>query len=286
MTIRQYSGLLLFEDVLDFVPRTDPEIFSLSELIMNPNVPIVEHDCGTTLGKREQLGYDSEGKVELATDMILTQDRIVHLLSQGKYNVAVRATSHCISEGGVCEKCFEASYPGHGSVSVGDRVNIQPEYIFQTQVIFGNIDEDNWPTTLQPQFYDFAIVWCDGEIMSPDQYIFSDEAFFLNDILTEPKVISIQYRVLDRRPFLYHLADTYSGSLIGMRPLPSPPLPLRKSLIESFITPEKLDAVVESTNRINNIGPDIQEYLGGVRDPFEKALFAIVLNCIYNQVTA
>jgi len=286
MSIRRYSGLLLFEDVLDYIPRNDPSVYTLAELIMAPYIQIVTEDCGTTLGKREETGYDSEGKVELATDEVLNQARIIHLLAQGRYNIAVRASSHCIAHQGLCKKCFEASFPGRGAVSIGDRVKIEPEYILQTQVIQGEVDQDNWPIELQAQYYDFAIVWTQGEMMSPGDYTITDEAFYINGPLTQAQTFVIQYRVMDRRPFLYHLADTYSGSMIGMRPLPSPPLPIRKSLIESLLTPEKLEAIVEYTGRNNNIGSDVQEYLGKIKSPFEQAMLAIVLNCIYNQVTS
>src|ERR1700739_3444628 len=137
MSLRSYAGLLVLEDIFDYIPTTDPDIVNLANSVFSPNLKIIEVDCGTTLGLYQTVTYAIEGKTELSTDEPLSKDRIDQLLFNGIYQVALRSTSTCISNGGVCSKCYSASFPRAAIPAVNDRVTVYPEYTILTDVLAG-----------------------------------------------------------------------------------------------------------------------------------------------------
>ena len=85
-------------------------------------------------------------------------------------------------------------------------------------------------------------------------------------------------------PFLAYLANSYSGSLIGMLPLPAEDLPIRSTLLETLITDSILRKMELALSTFTNIPELNMEYLPQISDKLEKALYIIALYCLFGHV--
>jgi hypothetical protein len=280
--MRSYSSLLVFEDIFNFVPTSNADVASLASMLFTPNVPVVMTDCGTTLGQFQTVNYELEGAIELATGQVISKDRIDQLLFTGTYSIATRTLNTCIAPGGVCQACYHASNQTKPVPAIGSRVTIQPEYIFNTDVIKASAGDTTWPLTQADNTYQFTYIYIDGVIQDPSTYTILNAVLTFNSALTTDENIVVHYTSYNRAPYLVYLAETYSGSMLGMKPLPSQMLPIRSLLIESLIPDSKLQLVVEYTEEVSKIPDDYRNYLGTINDPFEQALFAIAINCIFD----
>lgn len=283
--MRSYSSLLVFEDIFDYVPTTDPDVSSLANMLFTPNVPVVSADCQTTLGLFQTVNYELEGAIELATGQIISKTRIDQLLYTGTYEVATRSTSTCIAPNGVCQACYHASYQSLPVPAIGSRVTLQPEYIITTQVISAMIGDVTWNLTQADNTYQLTHIYIQGVLQNPSTYSILNQVLTWNAPLTTDNNIVVHYTSYNRAPYLVYLAKTYSGSMLGMKPLPAQMLPIRSLLLESIVPSDKLQSVVQYTQEVPTISQDYKTYLETIADPLEQALFAIAINCIYANAT-
>lgn len=86
------------------------------------------------------------------------------------------------------------------------------------------------------------------------------------------------------QPFFRYLAASYSGSLIGIRPLPTAKLPVRKSLLDLAITDAHIDAAFRRLRNYKAIPDNMLEFCKSTEDKLEKALFIIALYSIFSSV--
>lgn len=292
MATRSYSGLLVLEDIFDYVPTGDPDIVGLANMIFNPVVPIVEDDCKTSLGEIKDLNYESEGLIELANNLVINKGRIEQLLSRGVYKIAIRNTSTCISNGGVCKKCYQASFRDKTSAKVKDLVTITPIYDMAVDVFTGSLEEgsiadvsQSYTLSIPDYYYDNAVVYKGGVLLTPSEYKIQGQVITFTENLLFNQNAVVRMTATDRRPFLYKLARTYAGALLGIRELPSPLLPLRTILLSSLLPENKIQSVLEYSEATNVIPPPYIEYAGTIKDPLEKGLFLIAINCVYAPAT-
>jgi hypothetical protein len=284
--MRAYSALLLFENLLDYIPSDNPDLLNLAKAILEPNLPIVESDCGTTLGKFANVNFEVEGQVELSTDVRISKSRVEFLLSQGIYEVATRHTSTCISEGGICAKCYAATYPTEEYPEVNSRVNVLPEYLVNSEIIAAKTDSKQYPLTTDNTTYDKIYAYVNGELMENGvDYIVEDDVFTLLDFPSESLNIVVKCIKYDTFPFIVWLANTFSGSIFGMDPLPHQKLPVRSLLLASLLTENRLQLVNEQLKEIPTIPEDSLNYSETIKDPLERGLFMLALYCIYSNVT-
>lgn len=108
---RNYVNTLMLESAMDSINTSDPLLWSVADRITSPVVTLVEEDCGTLLGEEAPLSYDSEGLTELSTGSPLSRSRINFLRGLGNLSVSVRSLRSCISHGGLCRTCYQASRP-------------------------------------------------------------------------------------------------------------------------------------------------------------------------------
>lgn len=284
--MRAYSALLLFENLLDYIPPDNPDLINLARSILEPNLPITEVDCGTTLGKFANVNFEIEGQVELSTDARISKDRVEALLSQGIYEVATRHTSACISEGGLCAKCYAASYPNESTPDVNDRVNVLPEYLVNSEIIAAKTDSTQYPLFTENGTYDKIYAYVNGELMENGvDYDIEDDVFTLKALPSEELNIVIKCVKYDTFPFIVWLANTFSGSIFGMDPLPHQRLPVRSLLLSSLLTENRLQLVNEQLKEITAIPEDSLNYAETIKDPLERGLYMLALYCIYSNVT-
>lgn len=283
--MRAYSALLLFENLLDYIPPDNPDLLNLAKTILEPNLPVVEDDCGTTLGKFSTVNFEAEGQVELSTDARISKDRIELLLSQGIYEVATRHTSTCISDGGICAKCYAATYPMEAYPEVNSRVDILPEYLVNTEIIAVKTDSKQYPLFTDRTSYDKLYVYLNGVLLTEGvDYEVDDDVFTLPEFPSEELSIVVKCVKYDTFPFMVWLANTFSGSVFGMDPLPHQKLPVRSLLLSSLLTENRLQLVYEQLKEIQSIPEDSLNYSETIRDPLERGLYMLALYCIYSNV--
>lgn len=284
--MRTYSSLLVFEDIFDYVPNQNKDLVSLASMVFTPNVPIVATDCGTTLGLFQTVNYELEGAVELATGAVISRDRIDQLLFTGTYEVATRSLSTCIAKGGVCQACYHATHQPEAIPAIGTRVTIQPLYTSSTDVIKASAGDTSWPLSVADNSYQFTCIYVDGVMKDPSTYSISNAVLTFNTPLATDDNVVVHYASYNKAPFLVFLAETYSGSMLGMKPLPSQLLPIRSLLLGSLIPQNKLELIVEYTKEVDLIPQDYRDYIDTINDTFEKTLYVIAINCIFANVTS
>lgn len=284
--MRSYSSLLVFEDIFDYIPNQNKDLVSLASMVFTPNVPIVKTDCGTTLGLFQTVNYELEGSVELATGMVISRDRIDQLLYTGTYEIATRSLSTCIAPAGVCQACYHASNQTEDVPAIGSRVTIQPKYVSSTDVIKASAGDTTWPLTVADGSYQFTDIYIEGILQDPSTYSISNATLTFSMPLTTDNNIVVHYSSYNKAPYLVFLAETYSGSMLGMKPLPSQMLPIRSLLLGSLIPQNKLELIVEYTQEVDLIPQDYRDYLETINDTFEKTLYVIAINCIFANVTS
>lgn len=287
MTTRSYAGLLLLEDLFDYVPTNNPDIVNLANTVFSPNLQVVTNDCGTTLGLLSTVNYSAEGLIELATGDPLSRDRINQLLYNGIYTVATRSTSTCIASNGVCAKCYAASFPRANIPSLLDRVTVYPEYTVRTDALSGVAGQSVFQLTLDSSQYAFNYVYYQGTLYTQGtDYTISGTTLTLTSPLAQDGGITVRYTSYNRAPFLIYLAEQYSGSMLGMKPLPRELLPIRSLLLTSLINSAILDVVLENTSENSNIPTELSNYATSIKDFLEQALYLLALQSLFATVVS
>jgi hypothetical protein len=283
MSIRSFAGLLVLEDIFDDVPTDNPEILNLANLMFNPNIVVSEDDCGTTLGKYETMSYELQGLTELATYEPFTKERLISILSTGKYETYVRHTSTCIAKDGICAKCFKATYPDAPMVSINSRVHIPPEYLVNAEILEGRTSQRVYAPVTTADSYDKHYLFLDGTYKTLGvDYTFVNGLITFTQSLPADMDIVIRFIRISRSPFLVWLAGTYSGALLGMKALISDPLPLRSLLLTSLLDENRLQLVEDVVRAAENIPDTYSAYSASIKDPLEKALYMVVIYSIYS----
>lgn len=283
--MRSYSGLLVFENVFDSIDTSDTISNNLARQIFSPNVPVVDLDCGTGLGQTVNLTYESEGYVEVATGVPLSRTRIDTLLSQGIYDVQVRNLSTCISKGGVCQTCYKASNPHLTVPALNSIVQVPASFVMGAETTIVMAGSTTTSLTIDPGTYDLALIFQNGTLQTSTQANIINGSLVLTSAPVSSTNYMIRYVVYSRTPFMYWLAKTYAGSMLGMKPLPSPMLPLKPSLISSIVPAPALEDMIKSVHGNSLIPEDSVRYADSISDPLEKALYSLALGVIFSSAS-
>jgi len=281
--MRSYSALIVFEGVLDTMGTSDVDLTSFANTVFSPTVQVVETNCGTTLGYKRAVTYEIEGNVELATGVPISKDRIDQLLASGVYQVKTRTLHTCISQGGVCATCAAAHQNTSVLPSVGALVQVLPVYEVAAEVVVVPANATSVTLITSPDVYTEARVYSNGVHLTSGYSI--SGTTFTPPVSSSMKQYAIRYFTSTRAPFLGWLASTYSGSLLGLKPLPSQPLPIRTLLLSSLIQGSVLTQLVANVPSTSAIPEDMLRYLSQIQSPLEKALFLLTLRAIYDNAT-
>lgn len=92
---------------------------------------------------------------------------------------------------------------------------------------------------------------------------------------------TIKYVVISRITFYYWLAATFSGAMLGIKPLPTRPLILKKQLLLENIPESLVEEITGDLEGRGEVTEDFTGYLRTIKDPLEAALFAILLGSIF-----
>lgn len=281
--MRTYSALLVFETVFDSVSSSDVYLQELCQRIFTPRVEVVEHYCSTLLGEEIDVNYEIEGYIELSTGESITRTRIEQLLSKGIYKVRIRTLSSCSSEGGVCALCYHSSRPDEPEPEVGSIVDILPIFTKSTEILLTD-SSSSVTLSLSEDSYDSLLVYYKESLLDPSMYSVSGSRMTIDtDILSPDSQVLVRYRSETRVPFMLWLAETYCGSLLGVKPLPRPLLPLPSLQLVELVPSHLVDILLkEMESERSNVPENLVEYAGTVTDLLEKALFCIAIRTIYD----
>ena len=111
---------------------------------------------------------------------------------------------------------------------------------------------------------------------------------YLNDYLSVSDVppVDSTFRITGNptRPFLTHLTNTYSGSLLGFKSFISDRLPLREELIRSIVSEAELAQMYRELSKLPSVDENLLEYCGNISDKLEKTLMIIMLYGFFTYV--
>lgn len=284
--MRTYSGFILFEEVLDFAPTTDPTLYQFVQDVIRPRVRVLTDDCLTKIGKQIDVNYEIEGWTELATDVIINKARIDTLLANSIYKVAIRNLNSCTQVNGICRKCFAGTYIDAAIPDIGQFIRLEPEYNYQTDVVQGNGYLTVFGLTENPEDYTKTIVIING-ITQTSGYTISGTTLTMNVAPSINTNVVIRYYKTTAQPYVGYLAESYTGSLMGMRGLPTQTINIRPSLAQSLFSEEALN-IVTTHLRItykDYITDDYSNYIESIADKLERAIYIAMLYGLYANVT-
>jgi len=287
--MRSFTSTLLFEQAMDFVPPSNPNVYAAMNAIFNPQVRVIENDCNTLLGEKIDLTLDLIGRYELETYEVIDRDRLNQASNAGQSYLRVRSLSTCISPGGICQKCYQASRPGPALPPIDSFVTIDSLFPLQVEHLVLPTGTTTCEISYAPEQYDILRLYANGFIRQEGVgYTVSGTTVTLTPgIGAEPGsggaygTLTLRYLVDTRAPYLYWLASKFSGSLVGLAGLPTQLLPIRKSLHTSVLPIAEVEYLVNQVSK-SSLTPDhIKGHLQNIPDPFEKAMFVALLSSIY-----
>lgn len=276
------------EDLFDNLPDDDTTLYNEGQQLFNPTVIIVEDDCLTNLGNRISLDYSHIGQWDLALDRAITKADIDYFLSQGSYYRFIRNPPHCISQGGVCRKCYQATNPGDTTSTVGSPVSLYSLLVVATQ------------TVLLPAGATKFVLNTDGSDIS-------DVHLYYNDVYAEDYDLTVlstgEYEITlnaapvtgdvafvrmfngTSSPFMSYLSATYAGNLLGAAYLATGDLPIRTGLLKERITESRLASLENALEKHSqHIPPTYVEYITKIKDPLERELYILALYGVFYDV--
>lgn len=281
--MRTYSNFLLFEDILSNLPEGSSLITSAAESIINPSVRVVEEDCGTLLGSVVDLDFEKEGLIEVATGMPLSRTRIYQLLESGIYKVAIRSLHSCNSKEGVCRKCLQGQYLDKVPAPVGSQIKIHSLLNYQSDLVMGNGHSPFFTLTESDLDYDKANVIKDGAVITSGFSIIGNRIYF-DSVPTNLDVYVVRFYKETSDPLLGYIAKTYSGDLLGLKPLPTLSTLLKESMYQDIIPESLINMLQIELSPYKTIPSTFMEYIDKIHDKLEKALFIMYVYAIFSNV--
>lgn len=259
------------------------ELIYASAHLFNLRVPVVEEDCGTLLGDTLSVNTRLEGKIELETGLPFTRERIVSLITAGTSSVSVRTLNSCISRGGVCQHCFTASRPAVETPEVGSFVTVSPEVVMDIASYPLLAGATSIPVEYDALEYDFIYVYENGTFLPTSHYGSLGKSILINNPPSTDTVWTVKFISVSNLLFYHWLTHTYSGSLLGTKPLFMLPLPLRENLYREFLNEEEIQQIINQLNKSAIASEDTVQYIPKIRDPLERAVFSILLGSLVLQ---
>ncbi len=282
--MRTYTGFLLFEEVLDFLPGVVPDLDLFIQTLISPIVQVTEADCGTVIGKKVDTKYQSEGLIELATGNPLTKTRVNFFLAAGTYTIPVRHLHSCVTVNGICQKCYSGTYLDATIPTLGSIISLPNEYNYTTDFVVGDGTITSFTLTQASNLYTKILVMLDG-VLQTSGYTVVDDTLTFAVAPANGVHILFKYYKNTGQPYIGYLAETYSGSLMGMKALPTQTLNIRPSLQQNSITDEELNkAETLLKKHFKDISSSYLQYLETIPDKLERAIYIATLYGLYANI--
>ena len=278
---RSYTNTLLFESALDVINSSNPILFNVAQSIFKPTVKIVEEDCETLLGKSVPSYFRSEGMIEIETGLPLTSARLFTLITSGNPTVNVRSLNTCISEGGVCRRCYVASRPDDAGKTVGQFVKVVPEVVLDVSQFAIATGQTVIQTPYSSENFDKVHIFENGLLIPSSAYTISGTDIVLNTASPSDTLFVVKYIVYSNSPFYHWVTYGFAGSLLGVKPLYKPELPLTQKLLTASIPTEDVNSLVKQLQSTSISSEDSIQYVSTIKDPLEKAVYAVLLGALF-----
>jgi hypothetical protein len=278
--MRNYTNTLLFESALDSIPSTNVALYNTAFRLFNPVVIVVEEDCGTLLGTPIPVDFKAEGYIELDNGLPINRATISSLALSNSSYVNTRSAYSCISKNGVCNKCLSASKP-RLSIVTGNMYQVNPELIISVNTISISTGLTTYSLPYDVSQYDTLYIYDDGILVSQATYSVSGSTLTLSSSPGSTKTLLLKFGIFSNVGFYYWLANTYSGSLLGIKSLIDLPLPIKPSLLSSFINEDEIDLLIQALKQTDIADQDFVTYIPSIKDPLEKAIFVVTLCSIF-----
>jgi hypothetical protein len=278
---RNFTNTLLFDSALDAIPSSQSLLWNTLNQIVHPTIEVGEDACNTLLGETIAVDYDAQGRIELSTGLPINKARIIALLGQGIYSVSVRSTATCISQGGVCRACIASSYPEAVLPAIGSYFQLKSR--LEVDVFAYSLPASSVIVSLPHStgVYDTLVVFQNGLVVPSSTYSISESTLTFGSPSASIRDLTFKFYVNSAVTFYYWLAETYAGSLLGIKPIGRGLLVIRKELLLEVIPEADIDALVDLLSKSEIVPEDSRNYLVGIMDPLEKAIFALVLSAIF-----
>lgn len=278
---RNFSNTLVFEAALDSIDNSDPILYNVAENVFKPVVRITEEDCQTLLGKNVPVSYRIEGEVEVSTGLVIDTARLNTLITSGSLFVDIRDLSTCIAENGVCRKCLGATYPRLTVPAINSFYKIAQEVRVDCSQLVLETGNNSLLLPYSINELDKIYVFEDGALIAESEYTIVDKTITFNTTALSDTILVFKYAVLSNITYYYWIANTYSGSLLGIMPFGKVSLPVRKELLISSIPQADVDSLIDNL-KTSTIGQeDSVQYIDNIKDPLEKAVFTVLLTSIF-----
>lgn len=279
--MRNYTNTLLFESALDSIPSTGGLVYSTAFNLFNPRVSVVEEDCDTTLGVPVALDAKWIGSTELETGLRISSSRLITLASSGATQVDIRTLYSCVSKGGVCQACLAAGRPRLAGSSIGSVVQIRPELLVDSADLTLPAGSTSLTLPHSPAEYDVLYVYLDGMLLAPSAYTLVGNAITFPTPSGVSQVFGFKFYVISNAAYYNWLANTYSGSLLGIKSLLDLPLPVKASLMRTCVNEIDIESIRELLIQSDFAEEDFVQYVPSIKDPLEKAIFVLTLGSIF-----
>lgn len=289
---RSFSNTLLFESAFDTIQNTNPTLYNTALQVFNPGLTVVAEDCATYLGHNVPISFRVEGYTELATDLALNNTRLNTLILAGNTTVNIRNTETCIAVGssgalvgmhGVCRKCLASSFPKITPPAVGQGFILKPEIVVDQS----HLNIATGQTTLALSYdltqVDDVYLFEDGILVNSAAYTINGTVLTFSVPSPSDTVVVVRYIVKSNAPYYHWLASTFSGSLLGIKPLYETMLPVRKSTFASVIPYPEIDGLVDLLKKSIIGKEDMVIYIDNIKDTVEKSIYVLLLGSIFLQ---
>lgn len=280
--MRNFTNTLLFESALDSITTFNPLLYNTAYSLLNPRVTIVEEDCETLLGTSADLSTKTRGLIELDTGVAITQARLGVISAAGATEVRVRSSYTCISKGGICKACLLGSRPRLTPPSVGEVIQLMPELLVSSIDIIVAIGSSTSTLPYDTIEYDIVYVYNDGSLLPTSSYSISGTTLTLVSPVSTSTTLLCKFFVVSNVAYYYWLTKTYSGSLLGIKRLIEPPLPVKSSIMSSLVNSSDIEAIrLQLVSNQDVSEEDFIQYIPSIKDPLEKAIFVLTLGAIF-----
>lgn len=270
--MKSYANFILMENLLYNVPRDVLSIATLSDILINPRVKIVERSCDTSLGTpfdpvflNSAQPADRNGQVltpygytmpvlgplgPTQVPPFTTTTELSVDISNGVRKKYVYHPASCNSVGGICSICAYSAY------------------LYSTARVIKTSPASTTEYYNPPQTYNnMAPVLQVGSSMQI-QLGYGKSKGFMSP---------------SQKSLFSWLANTYSGSLLGIRNFSNFPLPVSTQLYRSLLNKNLVAQAQSDLSQMSSVPSDVLSYIETLEDILEKALLIVVVYTIYGS---
>jgi len=294
---RSLTNFILFEDLLDNLDSTNKNLTTLANQLFAPYVEVIQEDCKTKLGKRISVSPGVNGLVRIDFNVTLNPDRTIPdsyrisksdielWLANSIYTTYVRDLHYCTATGGICASCYASTF-NVAAPKVGSLVQVKNQYVLSSDSYLTTSGSTVFAITADEGTYDSVTVYLDNQVLTDSQFSVVDNSVVLTDDPGFGNYLTINTVLVSNKPFMSYLADSYSGSVVGIKSIINQPITLPTGVVDRAINNNQLKNLYDQAEQLGLIDQVQLDYYNSLTNKVEKALLLITLYTIYNDISA